>query len=101
VPVLIEAIKEQQQLLEDRDAQIAAQQEQIKAQQQQIAALQENNHKLEARMTTSEESVGAKGAQSGLLPFNASLMWMLAGGLGLLLATPVLVLGYRRIRRDE
>jgi DNA-binding protein H-NS len=51
VPVLIEAIKEQQQLLEDRDAQIAAQQEQIKAQQQQIAALQENNHKLEARMT--------------------------------------------------
>jgi hypothetical protein len=52
-------------------------------------------------MTTLEESVGAKGAQSGLLPFSASLMWMLAGGLGLVLATPGLVLGYRRIRKDE
>jgi Chaperone of endosialidase len=101
-PVLIEAIKEQQQLLEDRGAQITAQQEQIKAHEQQIAALQENNHKLEARMTTLEGSVGAKGAQTGLLPFSASVMWMLAaGGLGLVLAVPGLVLGYHRIRRDE
>jgi hypothetical protein len=100
-PVLIEAIKEQHQLLEDRDAQITAQQEQIKTQQQQIAALQEANHEFEARMTTLEESVGAKGAQTGLLPFSTSMLWMLAGGLGLLLATPGLVLGYRRIRRDE
>ena len=52
-------------------------------------------------MTSLEESVGAKGAQTGLLPFNTSVMWMmLAGGLGLLV-TPGLVLGYRRIRRDE
>jgi hypothetical protein len=87
VPVLVEAIKEQQQFLEDRDAQ--------------IAALQEDNHEFKARIAALEESVGAKGAQTGLLPFNASLMWMLAGGLGLLLITPGLVLGYRRFRRDE
>jgi hypothetical protein len=103
VPVLVEAVKEQQQLLEEKDAQITAQQEQIKAQQQQIAALQEDSHEFEARMTTLEESVGteAKEVQIGLLPFSASLMWMLAGGLGLVLVTPGLVLGYRRIRRDD
>jgi hypothetical protein len=101
VPVLIEGMKEQQQMLEDRDAQITAQQEQIKAQQQQIAALQEDSHEFEARMTALEELLGAeaKEVQTGLLPFSASLMWMLAGGLGLLLVTPGLVLGYRRIRR--
>jgi len=91
VPVLIEAIKEQQQLLEEKDSQIAALKQEKDTE---IAALQ-------ARMTTLEETVGAKGAQTGLLPFSASLMWMLAGGLGLLLVTPGLVLGYCRFRRDE
>ncbi len=91
VPVLVEAVKEQQQLLEDKDSQIAALKQEKDTE---IAALQ-------ARMTTLEESVGAKGAQTGLLPFSASLMGMLAGGLGLLLVTPGLVLGYRRLRRDE
>jgi hypothetical protein len=107
VPVLIEGMKEQQQMLEDKDAQIAvlkqekdaeivAQQEQIRTQQQEIAALQ-------ARMTTLEESLGAEAreVQTGLLPFSASIVWMLVGGVGLVLATPGLVLGYRRIRRDE
>jgi hypothetical protein len=79
VPVLVEAIKEQQQLLENRDAQAAAQQEQIKAQQQ-ITALQEDNHEFEARIAPLEGSVETKVPQSGLLPFNASVMWMLAGG---------------------
>ncbi|HZA25327.1 MAG TPA: tail fiber domain-containing protein [Dehalococcoidia bacterium] len=89
VPVLIEAVKEQQQLLEEKEAQ--------------IAALQEDDHEFEARIAALEKSLGAeaKRVQTGLLPFNASLMWMLAGGLGLLLVTPGLVLGYRRFRRDE
>jgi hypothetical protein len=92
--VALSAIQGLYEIVQEKDTQITAQQEQIKAQQQQIAALQ-------ARMTTLEESVGAKGAQTGLLPFSTSLMWMLIGGLGLLLVTPGLVLGYRRIRRDE
>jgi hypothetical protein len=100
VPVLVEAVKEQQQLLEDKDAQIAALKQEKDTE---IATLQEDNHKLEARMTTLEESLGAeaKEVQTRLLPFSASTMWMLIGGLGLVLATPGLVLGYRRIRRDE
>jgi Chaperone of endosialidase len=89
VPVLIEAVKEQQQLLEEKDAQ--------------IAALQKGNHELEARITALEVSAGTegKGVQAGLLPFSASVMWTLAGGLGLLLVTPELALGYRRIKRYE
>jgi hypothetical protein len=83
VPVLVEAVKEQQQLLEEKDAQITS---------------------LEARIAALEESVGveAKDVQAGALPFiNSSVMWMLAGGLGLLLVSPGLVLlGYRRIKRD-
>jgi hypothetical protein len=93
VPVLIEAVKEQQQLLEEKDAQIAALKQEKDAE---IAVLQ-------ARMAALEESLGteAKGVQGGLLPFSASVMWMLAGGLGLLLVTPGLALGHRRFRRDE
>jgi hypothetical protein len=89
VPVLIEAVKEQQQLLEEKDAQ--------------IAALQKGNHELEARITALEVSAGTegKGVQAGLLPFSASVMWTLAGGLGLLLVTPGLALGYCRIKRYE
>jgi trimeric autotransporter adhesin len=65
----------------------------------QIAALQENNRELEGRVLALEK---AKGVQTGLLPFSTSVMWMmLAGGLGLVLVTPGLVLGYRRIRKDE
>jgi hypothetical protein len=83
VQVLVEGVKEQQQLLEEKDAQITS---------------------LEARIAALEESVGveAKDVQAGALPFiNSSVMWMLAGGLGLLLVSPGLVLlGYRRIKRD-
>jgi trimeric autotransporter adhesin len=94
--VALAAIQGLYEVVQEKDAQIAAQQ-------QQIAALQEHNHQLEARMVALEESVRAEaqGVQTGLLPFSASVMWMLVGGLGLVLVTPGLVLGYRRIRRDE
>jgi hypothetical protein len=54
-------------------------------------------------MAALEESVGAgaKGTQTGLLPFGTSVVWMITGGLGLLLVTPGLMLGYRRTRRDQ
>jgi hypothetical protein len=104
VPVLIEGMKEQQQLLEEKDAEITALKQEKDTQ---IAALGEEKDTeiaaLQARMSDLEESVGteAKGVQTGLLPFSASTMWMLAGGLGLVLATPGLVLGYRRIKRAQ
>jgi hypothetical protein len=75
--VALAAIQGMYEIVQEKDAQIAS---------------------LEARVAALEE---AKGVQTGLLPFSASVMWMLAGGLGLLLVTPGLVLGYRRIRRDE
>jgi hypothetical protein len=75
--VALAAIQGMYEIVQEKDAQIAS---------------------LEARVATLEE---AKGVQTGLLPFSASVMWMLAGGLGLLLVTPGLVLGYRRIRGDE
>jgi hypothetical protein len=91
VPVLIEALKEQQQLLEEKDAQ--------------IVVLQEDDHEFEARIAALEKSLGAeaKEAQIGSIPFNISTLWMMVGGLGLglVLVTPGLVLGYRRIRRYE
>jgi hypothetical protein len=89
VPVLIEAVKEQQQLLDDKDAQ--------------VAALQEDYRELEARMEALEESVRVyhKDAQTGLLPFSATVKWVLTSGLGLLLAIPGLVLGYRQLRQIE
>jgi hypothetical protein len=87
VPILVEAVKEQQELLEDKDSQ--------------IAALQADNHEFEARIAALEESVEAKGTQRGTHTFSTSLMWMMIGSLGLLLVTPGLALGYRRIRRDE
>jgi hypothetical protein len=89
VPVLIEAVKEQQQLLDDKDAQ--------------VAALQEDYRELEARMEALEESVGVyhKDAQTGLLPFSATVKWVLTSGLGLLLAIPGLVLGYRQLGQIE
>jgi hypothetical protein len=107
VPVLIEAVKEQQQLLNDQDAQIAGQQLEIAAlkvkKDTDIATLHEVNHELEARIGVLEESlvVEAKGVQISLLPFSTSVMWMLASGLGLVLLTPGLALGYHRFRRDE
>jgi hypothetical protein len=94
VPVLIQAVKEQQELLEEKDAHIAALKQEKDTE---IAALQ-------ARMTALEESVGAgaKSAQiGGLLPFGTSVVWMITGGLGLLLVAPGLMLGYRRTRRDQ
>jgi hypothetical protein len=50
-----------------------------------------------------EKSVGAEArdGEAGLLPFSASVLWMLTGGLGLLLVPPGLALGYRRIRTDK
>ena len=77
VPVLIEAVKEQQELVEEKDVQIAA---------------------LEARIAALEEG---KDVQTGVFPFSDSVMWMPAGGLGMLLVTPGVVLGYRHLRKDE
>jgi hypothetical protein len=86
VPVLIEGMKEQQQLLEDKDSQITALKQEKDSQ---VAA-------LEARIAALEED---RSLQTGLFPFSASIMWILAGNLGMLLVTPGLMLGYRRIRR--
>ena len=52
---------------------------------------------LQARLASLEAS-GDRGkwCPMGSLPFGASMMWwMVAGGLGLLVVTPGLVLGYR------
>jgi hypothetical protein len=89
VPVLIEAAKEQQQLLKEKDTQ--------------IAALKEDSRELEARIEALEKvmRIETKDVQTGPLPFSAPVMWTLAGGLGLLLVAPGLALGYRRVRRDE
>jgi hypothetical protein len=91
--VALAAIQGLYGIVQEKDAQ-------IKAQQQQIAALQEEKDAeiaaLQARIVALEE---AKDVQTGLLPFSASLMWMLAGSLGLVLVTPGLVLGYRQVRR--
>jgi hypothetical protein len=107
VPVLIEAVKEQQIKLEQKDAQIVSQQEAfpalIEEKDAAIAALQDHNQHLESRMDVLEQAMGieAERVQTGLFPFRASVMWMLAGGLGLLLVTPGVVLGYRRMRTEE
>jgi hypothetical protein len=89
VPVLIEAIKEQQQLLEERDTE--------------LEALQEDNRELETRIETLEKVAGVetKGVQAGRLPFTTSVIWILVSGLGLLVVTPGLVLRCRRTRRNE
>jgi hypothetical protein len=89
VPVLIEAAKEQQQLLKETDTQ--------------IAALKEDSRELEARIEALEKvmRIETKDVQTGPLPFSAPVMWTLAGGLGLLLVAPGLALGHRRVRRDE
>jgi hypothetical protein len=89
VPVLIEAVKEQQQLLEEQDVQ--------------IAALQEHNREVEARIAALEAALGveAKEGQTGLSPVNNRVMWIMASGVGLMLGASGLALGYRRIRRDE
>lgn len=42
-----------------------------------------------------------KDIETGLVPLSTSVMWVMAGGLGLLQATPGPVLGYRRFRREE
>jgi hypothetical protein len=56
---------------------------------------------FEAHTAASEQSIEAKGTQTVPRPFSTSLIWMMAGSLGLLLVTPGLVLGYHKIRRDE
>jgi hypothetical protein len=65
-----------------------------------IQGLYEIVQEKDAQITALEESIGAKGAHTELLPFSTSVMWMLVGGLGVLVI-PGLVLGYRRIRKDE
>jgi hypothetical protein len=88
VPVLIEAMKEQQQILDEQGAQ--------------IAAVQADNHQLEARLAALEEAISGEtdGTQTGDLLYSDFMMWLLAGGLGLLLASLGLVLGYRRTRQN-
>ena len=74
VPVLIEAIKEQQ-------ANIAEQQ---------------------ARIAVLEEAKGIEASNEGTQTvLDNSVIWMIASGLGLLLVTPGLVVGYRRFRREQ
>ena len=64
-------------------------------------ALQLQNRELDARIMALEESAGLEtsGVQQRSRPFDFPL-WMIAGGLGLLLVSPGLMLGYRRIRMD-
>jgi len=77
VAVLIEAVKEQQTLIDGRGTQLVAQQ-------QQIAKLQQQNTALEARLTALEQS-----AQAGSTPvanplaggWNTLLLGMVGGGL--------------------
>jgi hypothetical protein len=80
--VALAAIQGLYEIVQEKDAEIAA---------------------LEARIEALEESTRAesKGVPTGLLPFDTSLMWMLAGGLGLLLVILGLALGYRRMRKDD
>jgi hypothetical protein len=88
-PVLIEAVKEQQNA-------IHALKEQNQEKDAQIASLAARIESLEGTMR-----VDASGGQKAPLGFLPTMVWWVGGGLGLLLVTPGLVRSYHRIRRDE
>lgn len=75
--VSLAAIQGLYEIVQEKDAEIAA---------------------LESRIAALEED---SGAQTTLFPFSASVIWTLAGSLGMLLVTPGLILSYRRMKRDK